>query len=34
MVKIPVPTSGVRVDVNTDDDCTRNVITAPIVMAM
>ena len=34
MVKIPVPTSGVRVEVNTEEDWTRNVITAPMAMAI
>jgi hypothetical protein len=33
-VKIFVPTKGVRVEVNTEEDWTRNVIIAPIAMAM
>ena len=33
-MKIPVPTSGVRVEVNTEEDWTRNVITAPMAMAI
>ena len=33
MVKIPVPTRGVNVDVKTEEDWTRKVITAPIVGA-
>jgi hypothetical protein len=33
MERTPLPTMGVSVDVNTDDDCTRNVITPPNAMA-
>jgi hypothetical protein len=31
---MPVPTSGVKVDVKTEEDWTKKVITAPIVIAM
>jgi hypothetical protein len=34
MVKIPVPTNGVRVEVKTEDDWTRNVMIAPMASAM
>jgi hypothetical protein len=34
MVKIPVPTRGVMVEVNTDEDCIRNVMMAPTVMTI
>jgi len=33
MLIIPDPTIGVRVEVKTDEDCTKNVMTAPIIIA-